>query len=465
MDNVTLSVVGHTNAGKTSLLRTLLRDSQFGIVSAQPSTTQNVLAGQIKWQEHQVQLFDTPGLEDGLGLYEYLHRLATRQHIKHDGPALLTSFLESPEAKLSFEQEAKVIRQVLASDAALYVIDVRDPVLPKYQDELATLAFSARPILPILNFTKARENHVNEWQTALARVNLHVWVAFDSVSPPLEGEALIYQSLATLLPVQHHVLKNLIDELEQRQTQRQHAASRYIADLLIDCAGLRQPVSANKNEELQRHVERIQTLARNREQQCVELLLRLYGFTPNNIKINELAIRDGRWKDDLFHPHSLRQFGLSTGKGAAAGATAGAGIDVFMLGTTLGGATVLGAAIGGMWQSWQNAGKRLRDKARGYRQLTIESSILELLCARQQSLALHLERRAHANDELYDITESVSLADGIKQTLDKVRAYPNWSSLNQSTAERFLTNSQQPEREEFANKLSDQLTLLRIASK
>ena len=37
-----LAVVGHTNVGKTSLLRTLLRDVGFGEVSHRPSTTRHV---------------------------------------------------------------------------------------------------------------------------------------------------------------------------------------------------------------------------------------------------------------------------------------------------------------------------------------------------------------------------------------------------------------------------------------
>ncbi|WP_200870248.1 GTPase, partial [Pseudomonas aeruginosa] len=37
-----LAVVGHTNTGKTSLLRTLTRDRGFGEVSHRPSTTRHV---------------------------------------------------------------------------------------------------------------------------------------------------------------------------------------------------------------------------------------------------------------------------------------------------------------------------------------------------------------------------------------------------------------------------------------
>lgn len=39
---VSVAVVGHTNAGKTSLMRTLLRDSHFGNVANTAGTTRHV---------------------------------------------------------------------------------------------------------------------------------------------------------------------------------------------------------------------------------------------------------------------------------------------------------------------------------------------------------------------------------------------------------------------------------------
>ena len=41
---LTIAVVGHTNAGKTSLLRTLTRRVDFGQVSARPGTTRQAEA-------------------------------------------------------------------------------------------------------------------------------------------------------------------------------------------------------------------------------------------------------------------------------------------------------------------------------------------------------------------------------------------------------------------------------------
>ncbi len=139
-----LAVVGHTNVGKTSLLRTLTRDVGFGEVSHRLSVDGEPL----------LELYDTPGLEDAIALLDYLERL-DRPGERLDGPARVNRFLDGSEARQRFEQEAKVLRQLLASDAGLYVIDAREPVLAKYRDELSVLASCGKPLLPVLNFVSS----------------------------------------------------------------------------------------------------------------------------------------------------------------------------------------------------------------------------------------------------------------------------------------------------------------------
>src|SRR5690606_29267267 len=137
---IRLAVVGHTNVGKTSLLRTLTRDAGFGEVSHRPGTTRHVEGARLSLDGRAiVELYDTPGMEDAIALLEYLDSLV-RPGERLDGPARIARFLDSSEARQRFEQEAKVLRQLLASDAGLYVLDAREPVLAKYRDELAILA-------------------------------------------------------------------------------------------------------------------------------------------------------------------------------------------------------------------------------------------------------------------------------------------------------------------------------------
>ena len=74
-----LAVVGHTNVGKTSLLRTLTRDVGFGAISHRPSTTQHVEGARLSVDgEALIELYDTPGFEDAIALYEYIEQSAQR---------------------------------------------------------------------------------------------------------------------------------------------------------------------------------------------------------------------------------------------------------------------------------------------------------------------------------------------------------------------------------------------------
>jgi hypothetical protein len=109
-----------------------------------------------------------------------------------------------------------------------------------------------------------------------------------------------------------------------------------------------------------------------------------------------LAMTDGRWQTDLFAPEALREVGIELSKGAAAGALAGAAVDVMTGGLSLGTGTVIGAATGAGWQGLERWGGRLLGQVRGYRELTLDDSILKLLAIRQLKLLQALDRRGHA---------------------------------------------------------------------
>jgi hypothetical protein len=171
---------------------------------------------------------------------------------------------------------------------------------------------------------------------------------------------------------------------------------------------------------------------RRREQGCVDALLALYHFRPDDVDAAGLPLIDGRWEDDLFHPEALRSMGIKLGTGAAAGAAAGAGIDLMVGGLTLGAAAALGALAGGGWQVVRHYGERVFDKLRGQRELTVDDSILRLLAMRQLYLLRALEARGHAalapirplDPELRQWREGE-----IPEPLTKARAHPHWSSL------------------------------------
>jgi small GTP-binding protein len=423
-----LAVVGHTNVGKTSLLRTLTRDVGFGEVSHRPGTTRHVEGARLSVAgEALLELYDTPGLEDAIALLDYLERL-DRPGERLDGPARLVRFLEGAEARQRFEQEAKVLRRLLASDAGLYVIDAREPVLAKYRDELAVLAMCGRPLLPVLNFVASDNHREGEWRGALARLGLHALVCFDSVAPPLDGERRLYESLALLLEQYRPRLQRLVEDHQAQREARARAGIRLVAELLIDCAACRRGAKPEERGA----VEELRGAIRQREQQCVEALLRLYAFRKDDARSDDLPLLDGRWGNDLFNPETLRQMGVKVGGGMAAGAAAGAGVDLLVGGITLGVAAAIGAVVGGTAQTLRNYGERLKGRLGGQRELTVDDTVLRLLALRQRQLLRALEARGHAAQEAIRLAalQASSWREGrLPEPLRKARAHPEWSSL------------------------------------
>ncbi len=431
---VRIAVVGHTNTGKTSLLRTLTRDTGFGEVSSRPSTTRHVEGARLMADgQVLVELFDTPGMEDPIALFELLEDLDDPGAERLDGPARVSRFLASPQAHARFEQEAKVLRQLLASDAGFYVIDARDPVLAKHRDELAVLGSCAVPLLPVLNFVRSPEANESAWREALARLGLHAVVRFDTVAPERDGERRLYEKLATVLDAHRPALDTLVACRAREAELRHRAGLGLIAELLIDAAACRFDLAANDDAALERGVAHLNASIRAREQQCVDALLALYRFGREDVDELPLPLIDGRWEDDLFHPETLRQMGVKLGTGAAAGAAAGAGIDLMVGGLTLGAAAAIGAIAGGGLQAMRHFGDRLRTVLTGQRQLAVGDPVLRLLALRQLQLLQALETRGHAAVKPIhrDAEETRQWQEGrLPAPIQRARSNRHWSAID-----------------------------------
>src|SRR5688572_23981601 len=244
-----VAVVGHTNTGKTSLLRTLTRDVDFGEVSDRPATTRHVegatlmVAGQPL-----IELYDTPGLEDSIALLDHLNSMHSNR--RSDGIELIKHFLadESASGSGRFAQEAKALRQVLTSHVALYVIDARDRVLGKHRDELEILSRCARPVVPVLNFVASPAAQSGVWREHLSRANMHAVAEFDTVVLDEHSEQRLLEKMRTLLDGHHSTLNALMEDRRQHRARLIRASADLVADMLIDIAAHSISVSATDAE-------------------------------------------------------------------------------------------------------------------------------------------------------------------------------------------------------------------------
>ena len=454
-----LAVVGHTNTGKTSLLRTLLRDVYFGEVKNEAATTRHVEQAKLtdtQTGEVLVVLYDTPGLEDASGLMDWLEdNTASRR----DGIERLQQFLAADIAQggdaltsnEDYSQEAKVIRQLLTSDMAIYVVDAREPVLGKYKDELAILSWAAIPVMPVFNFTDSQDANIDAWQTMLARRNLHISTRFDSVAFEFKDEMRLWQNLATML-THSEMLEQLMARRTENWAQLYEEANIIIADFLLNIASFVREIS--EDDDPMPVLAQMQEAVRQSERAMQNSLLNLYKFYDNAVAATPLELQ--AYQQDPFDPELLKSYGIRTTSGAAAGALLGLGIDAAALGTTLG----LGAAIGGIAGGLLSNTSSIADRITGVKRLYIDPATLTLLATRAIDLLTALRHRGHAATDatqlIYsgakndaDISNSNNLSNDdeanvvtpwpphkLPSELKKARGKPQWSSLSSGKSEQ-----------------------------
>src|SRR5918995_951778 len=147
MTTVTLSLISHTNVGKTTLARTLLR-REIGEVRDQPHVTTIAEAHpMIETADARLLLWDTPGFGDTV-------RLMTRLRREGDpiGWFLHQVWDRVRNRPLWCSQEA--VRNVRnEADVVLYLVNAtEDPEAAGYlKHELELLSWMNRPVLVVLN--------------------------------------------------------------------------------------------------------------------------------------------------------------------------------------------------------------------------------------------------------------------------------------------------------------------------
>lgn len=393
---LSIAVVGHTNAGKTSLLRTLARSREFGEVSPSPATTRRVEPISLRAGGVEViRLLDTPGLEDSIGLLERIDAEAPAREGKADS---IERFLASDEAFVRFSQEAKALEAAREADLLLAVIDARDRVLPRHLDELELLSRCGRPLVPVLNFVASPAAATAAWREALARLGLHAVAEFDTVVFEAEGESRLFEKIRTLAEPHRAAIDRLLAERARDRDDRRQATARAIADLLLEAATLVVEVDPDAADD-HPAVERLRELLRQRERRAHRELLSIAGFAADDAAVADAALGSFEVGVDLFSPEALKSAGFSAASGAAAGAALGAAIDLAVGGMSLGAAAGLGAVIGGVLGATGRQARKLVMLAKGGREASAGDPTLLLLLHRATTLAKGLERRGHASIE------------------------------------------------------------------
>lgn len=444
-----ISVVGHTNTGKTSLLRTLLRETNFGEVRDGPSTTKSVIKATLSDDSDseglQFYFYDTPGFEDSISLSDYLqtHFLKVARKFYRAG---FEAFLDDEKAQQEFEQEAKIIRQLLKSDLAFYVIDCRDRPLAKHEEEIAILEQISVAILPILNFTNAQNTYQTEWTTLLKALGLHTYVEYDTFSPPHERR--LFEKISLLRDEFYDPLQKWLLQRETKNQVRLNQALEFAAILLIDLASFRQKIPKN---EIEKNSETLKTILLTAEKKCTDDLLNLYKFSQEDLVLHQLDITPILLDETFFSLDNLEKFSKLFLKGSSIGAGSLAIVDGLTGFVSLGSASLVGGLVGGIYSTSQYHIERLLNYWRDEVVLTFDHRLLIILISRISALIRVLEGRGHASTQQIELQTTAHIESKILfEAIEKCRIYPEWSML-------VADFSPSDKRQDLINSLSNEL--------
>lgn len=354
---ISLALVSHTNAGKTSLLRTLLyRD--VGEVADRPDVTSGIEEHElVATEDARLVVLDTPGLGDSEALPSRLQRRPWVAWILRE----LRDRLRDP--RLWREQRlARDLRK--RADLVLYLVDATQaPEDAVYlRAHLDALAWVGKPVIPILNrvghhLEAQQDPHlVTRWHAALAGHAI-VWrtLELDGFSRCWVQETALYGELAALLDeARRPACERLVRRLNEKHRERFYRAITCLGRLLADTALDRIELPAGwfglpggllgggrRGQDEKTAVEQLTRRYLDAIRSTTDELLQIYAIPGHK---SGGILRDAALDLSIDRPTGVGSASLAGG--IVAGLLTGLGADLVTGGLTLGTGALVGAVLG-----------------------------------------------------------------------------------------------------------------------
>ena len=371
----TFSLISHTNAGKTTLARTLLRRDIGEVRDAPHVTMQNESHTLLEANGEVLRLWDTPGFGDTGRLLKRL-----RQEKRKVLWLLAQTWDRFTDKPLWCSQQAlKNVRE--EADVVLYLINAAEaPGGAAYvEQEMEILSWLGKPVLALLNQTGpprvvAEElAEVEAWRTELSRFEIvrgvitldafaRCWVQEDHLMDVIASTIAIdarrevftvlqkgwcnrnmqvfAQSMTTLAEL---LTASVLDGAEVKPQSTFHTAFKLVAE----------KVSAILPGHMRQKVELDPDLAEARDTMVKALAERTAKATNELITLHSLEGESGSQllevsRDHFKTPQRVNESIWGAVGGVATGAMAGLWADLHAGGFTLGGGVIIGGIGGGV---------------------------------------------------------------------------------------------------------------------
>jgi len=342
---VDLSLVSHTNQGKTTLVRTLLRREVGEVLDQAHVTDENVPYELIVTGEHKLILWDTPGFGDSARLLKRLEG--------HDNPLgwfqgqVLDRLADRP--MWCGQQAVTNVRE--DADLVLYLVNGSEsPDAAGYlEPELKILEWIAKPVIVVLNQTgppldtaDARAE-VERWRAWAARhLLIRDVISLDAFTRCWVQEGVLFERVVdSLAEGARATMRELVEAWHARNATVFRDALSDVATFLTSAATDRVPLVRNDMAERRNASARLREEVRRRMRELSHALIELHGLEGRSERGIETDIAD------LVLPQTAADDKRSAIWGGVLGGLGGGLLaDVLSGGLTLGGGMIGGTLVG-----------------------------------------------------------------------------------------------------------------------
>jgi len=363
------AVVGKVNMGKSAVLATLLEEDDDRVIRISPEpgeTTRCQRLSLVLDGVERLRFIDTPGFQQPVEALRAIRRIhaetegaATDAPATTPGLAALRQFVETYAPTGEFADECRLLEPLLEGAGILYIVDPGVPVYDSFLAEIEILRYTGRSRLALLNVRsgedQTRASHEHDWRAHLGKA-FNLVRAFDAHQARFAARRDLLAALNQIDERDRAHLDTTMGLLDAEWSQRRELAAEHIQSFLRDGLTLREKETfdedgpapkAARAEALKRASVRYFDAIARLERTTADALLGIYRHTAVRAQL-----REGFGEDlDLASDETWSRLGLTrqqlTWVGAAAGATAGLGVDAATLGHTLGLAALFGGIGGG----------------------------------------------------------------------------------------------------------------------
>lgn len=342
-----LAIMGHPNAGKSSVVATLTENDRIAIDKRAGTTIESTLYPVVIDGRTVIEFIDTPGFQNPSAILEWFQANEQERDLAN---AFVKAYRKNP----LFAHDCELLEPVAEGAGIILVVDGSKRIKEKDRVEIELLRLTGRPRMAILNNLSAKTRYMDQWQDALSK-------AFNSVREfnahrATYGERIkLLQALKSIDQRWETRVEEAIDAFERDWDRRTDQAVDTILGLLRHALSYKVSKSVKNGKVVfQSGRDRVhQQIIHEFEDGLRQLELKTQEQIRANFRHNVWNVPpDSVLGQDLFSDEVGQALGLSRRQlafvGAAAGAASGGAIDLSTAGQSLGAGTLIGALTGGM---------------------------------------------------------------------------------------------------------------------